>query len=537
MMVFFCNHNVPKFKRSFVTSQGGDMNRAVRWTEIVGALLVVTTLHFMQPVTSWSAAAKPKAGGTLTVAVEEDCKGFDPIKAGYLSPQARSVAMAIEERLFDTDGKGNLVPELGLSATPSKDGKSWTITLRKGVLFHDGTPFNADAVVAHWSRILAPDNKFRGASLLQPIATVLKLDNHTVRFQLKHPWLPFKDVLASTTAIAAYIPSPKAVKEGTQDRAPVGTGPYRFKEWLASDHLTVVKNSGYWRKGSPHLDTIIFKTVPDMQTRYAGLKSGELDVILTDRGASIIQAKSDPALKVYSINAAGAETFLLNTSKPPLNDVRVRKALAHAWNQEFYIKASFKDTIPEIHDPFGGSLSCGTLNYPEYNPEKARKLLAEYGKPVSLDLQVTSTPRGREFGDMVQRMFKEVGVAVTVTPLALGQRTKQVFAGDYQMTGWQVFDATDMGPTLYTNLFSQSALNFSKYQNPEMDRLLSLSQTATKPKDRTRTLCGVAKIINDDAVFLYRGGIRYNAIAKTDVKGIERVDHGVIRVRDLWWGR
>lgn len=512
------------------------MNWVRSWSNVLGTLLVVAAFQ-IPPGIGWCAEAKPKAGGALTVGVEEDCKGFDPIKAGYLSTQARSIAMAIEERLFDMDSKGNLVPELGLSATPSKDGKSWTIKLRKGVTFHDGTPFNADAVVFHWERVLDPGNKFRGASLLQPIESVKKVDDFTVRFQLKHRWLPFRDVLASTNAIAAYIPSPKAVKEGTQDRAPVGTGPYRFKEWLANDHLTVVKNSSYWRKGSPHLDTVVFKTVPDMQTRFAGLKSGELDVILTDRGASVIQAKADSALRVYSVNASGAETFLLNTSKPPLNDVRVRKALAHAWNQDFYIKASFKDTIPHIDNPFGGSLSCGTLGYPEYNPEKARKLLAEYGKPVSLDLQITSTPRGREFGDMVQRMFKEVGVNVTATPLALSQRNKQVFAGDYQMTGWQVFDATDMGPTLYTNLFSTSALNFSKYQNAEVDRLLTLSQTSANSKERTSALCGVARIINDEAVFFYRGGMRYNAIAKAKVKGVERVDHGILRVRDLWWDK
>ena len=110
-----------------------------------------------------AAAAGPEHGGTLTVAVEADSRGFDPIKAGFLSAQARSAAMAIEERLFDMDAKGKLVPELGLSASPSKDGKSWTIKLRKGVSFHDGTPFNADAVVEHWERLLDPKNHYSRA--------------------------------------------------------------------------------------------------------------------------------------------------------------------------------------------------------------------------------------------------------------------------------------------------------------------------------------------------------------------------------------
>jgi 4-phytase/acid phosphatase/peptide/nickel transport system substrate-binding protein len=480
-----------------------------------------------------AAAAGPEYGGTLTVAVEADSRGFDTIKAGFLSAQARSAAMAMEERLFDMDAKGKLIPELALSANSSKDGKIWTIKLRKGVSFHDGTPFNADAVVLHWERMLDPNNHYRGLATMQPIEAVKKVDEFTVRFQLKHAWVPFKDVISSTNNIAAYIPSPKAVKDGTQDQAPVGTGPFRFKEWLANDRLTVVRNPSYWRKGKPYLESVIFKSVPDMQTRFAGLKSGELDVIITDRGASILQAREDRSLKVYSSDATGAETFIFNTTKPPLNDVRVRRALSYAWNQEFYIKASYKDTIPVAHDPFGGNQSCGDSGYLEFNPEKGRKLIAEYGKPVNLELQVTNTPRGREFGEIIQRLYKEIGVTVTIAPLTLGQRNKLVFAGDYQMTGWQLFDATDMGPVLYANLFSKSAINSSRYQNPDMDKLVTTLQTGTS-KERQKALCGVAKQINDEAVFLYRGAIRYNAIAKAGVQGIANVDHGLVRVSDVW---
>lgn len=486
---------------------------------------------------SAAAVARPLPGGTLTMAVEEEPKGFDAIKTGILSTSARTAAMAMVERLFDMDGKGNLVPELGLSATNSKDGKSWTIKLRQGVLFHDGTPFNADAVVGHWERLLDPKNRFRAASVIQPVASVQKVDDFTVRFQLKHTWAPFKDVIASALSMAAYIPSPKAVRDGIHDRAPVGTGPYRFKEWLSNDRMVLVKNPNYWQKGKPHLDTLVIRTVPDMQSRFAGLKSGELDLILTDRGASILQAKEDNSLRVYSSESSGAETFLLNTSKPPLDDLRVRRALAHAWNQEFYIKASYKDTIPFARHPYGGDISCGDLGYLEYNPQKARKLLAEYGKPVNLELQITNTPRGREFGEMAQRMLKEVGATVTITPLAFGQRNKLVFEGNYQATGWVLYDATDMAPTLYAQLLSTSELNFSRYKNPEMDRLLTTVQTSTNPKERKNAFCAVAKQINDQAIFLYRGGLRYTAIAKADVQGISRINHAVVRVKDLWWNR
>jgi 4-phytase/acid phosphatase/peptide/nickel transport system substrate-binding protein len=481
-----------------------------------------------------AAAAKAQSGGTLTVGLELELRGFDPLKAQFMGLADRNVAMAIEERLFDMDAKGNLVPELALSAKPSKDGKNWTIKLRKGVSFHDGTLFNADAVVGHWQRLLDPKNKYFALTAIETIESVQKIDDFTVRFNLKHAWASFKNALTEPQSFAAFIPSPKALKEDTQNRAPVGTGPYMFKEWLANDRLTVVRNPNYWRKGKGHLDSVVFRPMPDMQSRFASLQSGEIDVIQTDRGASIIQAEQERSLKVYSSDSGGPYNFLLNTSKPPLNDPRVRQAIAHAWNQDLLIKADYKGTLPLAKDPFGGQFSCGDVAYREYDPAKARTLLAGYGKPVTLELNHTNTPRGKEAGEIMQRLFKEVGVTLTLAPLAEGQLAKRGITGDYQMTGWKMRDFDDMGTILKSNLYSGSKLNFSKYQNPKMDELLTIQEMSLDRKVREKALCGVAKLINEDAVFLYGGGRRFHVIAKAGVKGIENVRHGVIRVSDAW---
>lgn len=500
---------------------------------VVGVVCIMTLLAYSSRG-ECAAAAKPRSGGTLTVGVEYEFRGFDPLKANFMGIADRTVIMAVEERLFDMDAKGNLVPELALSAKPSKDGKSWTIKLRKGVLFHDGAPFNADAVASHWQRLLDPQNKYFARYAIEPIEEVWKVDEYTVRFILKHPWAPFKSALSAPQSFAVFIPSPKAVQGDIHNRAPVGTGPYMFKEWLANDRLVVVRNPNYWRKGKGHLDRVVFRPMPDMQARFASLQSGEIDVIQTDRGASILQAREDRSLKVYSSDSGGAYNFLFNASKPPLNDARVRKALAHAWNQDLLIKADYKGTLPLAQDPFGGQLSCGDVAYPEYNPAKARKLLAEYGKPVILEMNHTNTPRGKEAGEIMQRLFKEAGVTLTLTPLAEGQLSKRGISGDYQITGWKMMDFDEMGPLLKGNLHSGSKLNFSKYQNPKMDELLMTQEMSTDRKVREKALCGVAKLINEDAVFLYGGGRRFHVIAKAGVKGIDNVRHGVIRVSDAW---
>lgn len=510
-----------------------DLLGAGRAALVVCGLCLVTLLAY-SGTGECATTAKPQSGGTLTVGVELEFRGFDPLKANFMGLADRNVAMAIEERLFDMDAKGKLLPELALSAKPSKDGRSWTISLRKGVRFHDGSPFNADAVAGHWQRLLDSKNKYFARYAIEPIESVQKVDDSTVRFNLKHPWASFKQALTAPQSFTVFIPSPKALKEETQNRAPVGTGPYMFKEWLPNDRLTVVRNPNYWRKGKAHLDSIVFRPMPDMQARFASLQSGESDVIQTDRGASIIQARDDRSLKVYFSDSGGPYNFLFNNSKPPLNDARVRKALAHAWNQELLLKADYKGTLPMAKDPFGGQLNCSDLAYPEYNPAKARKLLAEYGKPVTLELNHTNTPRGKEAGEIMQRLFKEVGVTLTLTPLAEGQLSKRGISGDYQITGWRMMDFDEMGPLLKGNLYSGSKLNFSKYQNPHMDELLTIQQLSMDRKTREKALCGVAKLVNEDAVFIYGGGRRFHVIAKEKVKGIENVRHGVIRVSNAW---
>lgn len=478
-------------------------------------------------------AGKPVQGGTLTMGVELEFRGFDPLKAKFLGVGDRSVIMAVEERLFDMDAKGNLIPELGLAAKPSKDNKSWTITLRKGVSFHDGTPFNADAVVEHWQRLLDPNNRFFGLPLLK-VQSVQKIDDFTVKFILKHPWAPFKQTISAPVGILAYIPSPKAVREGTQDRAPVGTGPFIFKEWKTNDRLAVVRNPNYWRKGKPYLDAVTFRPMNDMQARFASLQSGETDVIHTDRGNSIQQARDDRSLMVYRSDATGPYNFVFNTAKPPLNDTRVRQALAHAWNQELLVKLVYKDTLPIAKDPFGGAFSCGDAGYREYNPEKAKKLLAQYGKPVELELLHTTTARGKEAGEIIQRLFKDVGVTLKLVPVTEGELFKRVVSGDFLFSGWRFMDFPDMGPLLNNVLHSGSPLNYVKYSNPQMDAFLDQQTMSLDPATRKKALCSVAKLVNDDAVYLYGGGRRFHLIAKSAVRGITGAEHGIVKVSDVW---
>lgn len=478
-------------------------------------------------------AEEPVRGGSITVGLETDLRGFDPIKGRVLGNSAATVINVIQERLFDLDPDGNLVPELATGMESENDGMSWLVRLREGVSFHDGTPFDADAVVAHWERILSP--AYIGGLFLRPMDKVEKVDSHTVRFHLKHPWAPFANVISQPIAFGSYLPSPSAVEADTQHRHPVGTGPYMFKEWTSGDRFVVQPNPNYWRDGPPYLDEITFRFLPDQQTRLASLQSGDIDVMWMDRGTTIRSAQKDDSLVAHETLGTGSLIIILfNASKPPLDNALVRRALSHAWNQDVAMQVMYRNTQETVTHPYGVGLDCGTAGYRAHDIDAAKALLAEFGQPVELDMIHTTTPRGREVGQMVQQFFKRVGVTLNLTPVDQLQLRQRVFTNNYQISGWRIGDTGDLGPQLFGLFRKDSPYNIMKYNTPEMDALLDAQRETVDPDARNALLCQVAEKINEDAPIVYAGGRRHYAFSRPRVKDIPPLANGLIRLGDVW---
>lgn len=499
--------------------------------------VAAAVLLFSSCLVCTSQAMAPKSGGTLVFGAENEFAGFDVLKARGPAICDMIANATVQERLFEMDDKGGLVPVLGLAATPSEDQLSWTITLRKGVSFHDGTPFTADAVVSHWERLMNPENRFGGRATIAPIQSVTKVDDFTVRFHLAHPWLPFLATLCDGRGLASFVPSPKAVSEDTQNRSPVGTGPFRFKEWVSGDRFVVVRNPDYWQPGKPYLDEIVFKMMPDHQTRYAGLETGQMDMIWTDRGGAIEKAEKDSGLVHYSSEGTGAEIFILNTTKPPLDDVRVRRALALAWDQQVCVQLSYQNSIPMIEHPFGKEVGCEEVGYPAHHLKKARELIAAYGKPVEIECLHSNSKRGKEQGELLQQFAKQIGVTVKPLGLSFGPVIKKVVTKDYQISTWRIPSHLDQGPTLYSSLHSKSRRNWAGYHSPELDGLLQAQRTATDPQKRNALLCEIARRINQEVPWVYRGGRRFHVLASKQVQGAVNFSNGILMLSALWLDR
>lgn len=472
-------------------------------------------------------------GGVLYFGIEVPFHGFDIVQTVSLNPPTAPLNNLVQEPLFRMDRSENLIPVLGLSATALADGTIWEIKLRQGVTFHDGTPFNADAVVHHWHRILDPE-KFKGRRILRPIRKVEKVAEDVVHFHLEHPWLPFLKLISNELALFAFIPSPTAVEAGTHDREPVGTGPFKFGQWGGGDHFVVTKNEKYWQPNKPWLNKVVFRTIPDPQTRYASLVSGEIDVISIDRGHLIHKAEDNPELTVYPSQVNGAEIILLNTSQPPLDDIRVRQALALANDQHLHVKMVYGNTVPFVHHPFGSQVLCTDAGYLAHDIERARQLITEYDKPVQIELLHSNTSRGRSIGELQQQLYKAIGVHLKPVGLSPVPHMMKVVQKDYQLATWRIPPSGDHGPKLHAKFHSQSPGNFCGYASPEMDRLLESQRIETDPTKRDALLCQIAGKLNRDVPVIYRSGRRYHIITRKKIKDMMDSPGFTIDLASAW---
>ena len=482
------------------------------------------------------AISAPHYGGTLRTAHEIRVMGFDAVKARAFISAGRVASNLVMEKLFERSADDTLIPALGLSATPSENDTVWTIVLRQGVSFHDGTPFTADAVVAHWQRLLDPKNRFREGLLLKPITSVEKMDEYTVRFVLAHPWKPFTGVLTNPASFTALIPSPTAVANDTQNHHPVGTGPFVFKEWKTGDRVVVTRNPDYWQQGRPYLDSVVLRIITDHESRYAALISGEVDVMVTDRPTHVKKLENHKGYTIRPLNFRGAGVLVLNTTKPPLDDPRVRRALAHGWDQKKYIAASFKNIMPYVEDWYGDALACSDVGYLSPDPVKARALLAEYGKPIKLEYVHSATNRGREAGIILQQMMKGIGVEVVPVPSDFSGIMKRMFSKQFDIASWVIRGGYDMGPMTMAWLHSKSPRNLSRYANDAVDQLLFKQQSSNDPVERAQDLCTVARTVNADAPFLYLFGRTYYLVHRNNVMGAQLSVLGEEggRITDAW---
>lgn len=424
------------------------------------------------------------ASQELTVGISTDVNNWYLEK--FPDGDGRFVWSQIYETLVRLDTDLNVIPGLAESWETTDNGTTWLFHLREGVKFHDGTPFNADAVVFSYS-----DKAYVRQAVLRPIKTVEAVDNSTVKFVLAKPMpLPFY-----LTHVAWPIMSPSCVDSEGNFLGPIGTGPFKYEEHLKDQEIVLVRNDDYWGNESK-LEKVIFKIIPEASTRVMALETGEVDMILKVPESDVSRLESEDGINLYKKLSTFTDFLQFNCKKAPFDDKDVRQSVAYSIDTE----AITTDILKGVGQAAEGRPISPVMMYFDqdlntYSPdlEKAKTLLSKAGwndsdgdgirdkngTPLSVTLLVGKgewASRHYSMAQAIQGELADVGIDTEIKFLEGGAVTQLENAGDFDMilrTGYFVWGSYPKHFSLHSSTYP-----YSHYENATYDQLVNAADTA-----------------------------------------------------------
>jgi peptide/nickel transport system substrate-binding protein len=483
------------------------------------------------PSAAPTAAAKPAADSSKPLVFVESNEPNNLYPAVGTGPFG-TVQYCIYDTFVNHNANMEPIPGLAESWQVAADNVTWTFKLRKGVKFHDGTDFNADAVKFTIEAILDPKNNAGRRSVYTVIKSVDAVDPLTVKITTDGPFpdLPFLLIDRS-----AMIVSPTAFKkQGLADFAlhPVGTGPYKFVEWVPNDHISLEANPDYWQ-GKPKIGKITIRVVPTASARTAALRSGEADIVKDVSPNDLDTLRKDANLTVLQKDSTTVVTSEMRQTKPPFNDKRVRQAMNYALDRKAIVNDIMKG-VGTVADTPGLPGEWGTVRLTpyEYNPEKAKQLLADAGYPNGLDANLFYVS-GRWGGDdqvtqAMQAYWQAAGIRVKLQKVDNAGLDDMLSRDPDTMAGWttqQVRSSSYLDYHLW-RLFQTQATHIQGFQrsgfsDPQVDDLLTKGRSTFDLNERAKYYADAQKLIWDDAAFVWVFVQQNLGASKKSVTGYE----------------
>ena len=485
-----------------------------------------------------SADDQPKRGGILNMGIAAKILGFDPFTTKSMNYEGAMVGGLIFGNLYSLDAAGHQIPSQALAVETSGDGLVWRIKLRPGMRFSDGSPYDADVIAKHYARVMDKSRNQAFALYLTAYKEVVAVDPLTVEFRLNHPWPAFGPLLSYNNFVAwAMPPQHEATAGADLNRKPIGAGPYMMEDWNQDGNVVLVRNPNYWDPAAEHFDKIVIKFIPDENSRYAAVKAGDIDIT----GATFEQAqdaRKNPSLQLMTDKGTGSGTLQFNTMMPPVDDGRVRQALAYAVDRAVVNKVIFAGE-GDMAKSFWGPESawdCGDAGYPEYDPAKSRALLAEYGKPVTIKLQTTPAPIAVLLAQLYQSFWKKVGVETEIQQVQNGPAYfGPVVSGKFMASLWNLPDLPDPDRQVYPTFHSNSEANFTRTNDPVLDDALERGRVTVDPALRKEAYCDFAHEFNKYIPALLTAHNTYYAIANPKLRGFHHLTFGRTWPAEGWW--
>ncbi|GGO22654.1 ABC transporter substrate-binding protein [Microbispora rosea subsp. aerata] len=492
-------------------------------------------------------------GGTLVVGMtSSDLPNLDGVLNGQGFEGTRFVGFQLFEGLtrYDLSRDDRVPPVTGALATSwthDDEARTWTFELRQGVKFHDGTPFDADAVIFNLDRYLQKGNPYATAALQSAaaeyagtIASYRKVDDRHIEIVTKEPNGHLPDDLTHV-----YIVSPAAVKRGDFGSHPVGTGPFRFGSIRQGRQLELLPFAGYWR-GAPKLDRLVLRPIPDPAARVAALRAGEVNWIEYPTPDDVAVLR-DAGFQVLTNGYDHIWYWILDTSKKPWDDVRVRRAANYAVNRE----ALAKDLLRGTADPAYQAAPRATAAYDpqgdvySYDPGKAKSLLAEAGVPGGFDTTVVVPTGGSgnltpvPIAESLQRDLAAVGIRVTIKTIEWSALLSQEASGTVPYGA----DAIAQSTTLFQSeallpLFLGSGSPFwtGHYSNKNVDALLKTAAQSPDLDGRAETYRKALDLVTRDAPWLFVVNDRNPRALAPTVHGLVQPKSWFLDLTTVWVG-
>ncbi len=481
--------------------------------------------------------AAAQAAGTLRIGTQEDADRLDPALGGTFG--GRLMFAALCDKLVDLAPDLSFVPQLATAWSWSADGRALTLTLRSGVTFQDGEPMTAEAVRFNLERYRTAADSVRKGEL-KPVSAVEVVDPKTVRLVLSQPYAPLIAVLSDRAGMMA---SPKAVDSMGKDffTAPVCSGPFKFTERVAQDHLTADRYPGYWNASTIHFDRVVIRPIADSTVRLVNLEAGQLDMLQDLAPADAAKVRTNNKLKLTTATGLGYASLNFNLANGPKavpfgSNPKLREALEAAIDRNVINQVAMEGLfIPDNQTELPNSPFFNkAVPVPPRDLAKAKALVKESGvtDPV-LEFRVANVPRDRQVVEVIQSMAAEAGIQVKIIAGESNANIDAMTHGDYQahLNNWSGRADPDANLSIY--LACDSFQNWGKYCTPRFQEVLAQARAQTDLAKRQALYNEVVSIYAAERPMLFLYHVTWLFAHNAGIKGFVTVPDGLIRFQGI----
>lgn len=481
-----------------------------------------------------SDAGAPKDGGTLQVVEYAEARSLDPTKTIPNGAVGGNALAAVYDTLLRYDTVADAYDPLLAESLDTDDNITWTLKLREGVQFSDGTPVNADAVINSIKYFM--DNKGFTVQLLSAnFKGMTAVDERTVEFTLNKPWATFPMVL---THGAGMIVAPAAIKNGQAGFQPIGAGPFKFESYKPDEELVLVRNDDYFGD-KPHLDKIRFSWVQSDQAKYDLFKTGAVDVISVRQPAVLEGARKDGLTGIMNPTGDGAGIFINNREGHPGSNLKVRQAINAAIDPELYLTRTAEGAGLPTRNLYSQAYRYyQDIDTVAYDASLAKDLVAQAkaeGADTELTFVAMADPTSQAAALAVKTMLEEVGFVVEIEqmPSVTAQTERIYVTHDFDLVLGGVSVAEDPYTSFMTILYSTSPSNPIGYANPDMDKLIDQLQ-AQRPTEAVDILAQINELWQETSasVVISEGG--FFSPWQKNVHGIIPTSQNIMLYHDAW---